>query len=145
MVIALGDDQLHGQELRPALAEVDTLMLLLAPPGDSTVFKKPLSSIVNTIARKVQPSIFDSTRIPQSSIIGMLFDRSGALIHHSATTVADDNVLMLPFIQQLFPDTAIVESAAVQLFARLQGAHGPARHVDVIAVFLRDPRDFGIQ
>ena len=138
------DNPLLGQVPRPPAADADTLMSLLGPAGDSAVCQQPLTSIVNTIARKVQPIAFDSTLNSRSSLIGVLFDRRGVLIHNSAVIVANDNELMLPFIPQLFPNWEAVENPPFQLFARLQGGAG-ARHVDVIAVFLRDPREFGIR
>lgn len=98
------------------------------------------SEAAEDAARRLEPGAFDRARTPGSSVIGLLFDSSGSVVHHSRISVPDNNMMLGQFISRLFPDAAQADNAPYRIMARLEGIQG-SRHVDLVAVFLKKPPD----
>jgi len=89
-------------------------------------------------ARRLEPGAFDRVRSPGSSVIALLFDSTGRIVHHSRLSVPDTNENLLRLMPRLFPNVRQVENAPFRIMSRIEGVKG-SRHVDVFAVFLKKP------
>jgi hypothetical protein len=90
-------------------------------------------------ARKLDPSAFDKTATPTSSVIGLLFDKDGRVIHHSRISISDTTEMLRPLMPRLFPDAKQADDAPYQIMALVDGTYG-SRKVEMVAIYLVDPR-----
>ncbi len=106
-------------------------------PADTSRANLSLGEQAEDDARRFYPAAFDPTRSPGSSVIGLLYDESGKVVHHSRLAIPDDNEILSPYLPALFPDGSH-DVAPYRMILRADGSAG-ARHIDVVAVWQHMP------
>jgi TonB family protein len=93
---------------------------------------------VAAMARRFEPIAFDRSATPGSSVIGLLIDDKGAVIHHARISVPDNPGNLRVLMPRLFSDMAQTDKAPYQMMSLLDGTF-EGRSVQVVAVFLKKP------
>jgi hypothetical protein len=91
------------------------------------------------LARKFEPASFDSRLKPGSSVIGLIVDSNGKVVHHRSISVPDTQFGLLPLYPRLFPDTSVALNAPYGVMMVGQEGPRPGRTVKIVGVFLKQP------
>jgi len=105
------------------------------PPSGTT---GRLADSVAAMARRFEPAAFDKRATPGSSVIGLLIDRNGAVIHHARILVPDNPKNLRVLMPRLFTDMEQADKAPLQVMSVADGTLA-GRSVQVVAVFLKKP------
>lgn len=90
-------------------------------------------------ARRLEPHAFDADATPGSTVIGLLYDQDGDVIHHASVSVPDTAEALRPLVPLLFPNAMGADDSPYQIMALIEGEAG-SRNVKLVAMYLADPR-----
>ena len=98
-----------------------------------------MSDTLAMLRTEVRAGTFDPRLNPGSSVIGMIIDASGKVVHHRSISVPDTQFGLLALYPRLFPDTSIALNAPYGVM--MLGQQGPrlGRTVQIVGVFLKQP------
>lgn len=105
-----------------------------APSGASNL----VADSVAAMAKRFEPTVFDKKATPGSSVIGLLIDENGSVIHHARISVPDNPTNLRVLMPRLFPNMQQANKAPYSVMSLVEGTFA-GRSVQVIAVFLRKP------
>lgn len=98
-----------------------------------------VSDTLARLARQFEPAAFDSRLMPGSSVIGLIIDSGGKVVHHRRISVPDTLVGLLPLYPRLFPDTSVARNAPFGVMMVAQQGPRIDRKVQIVGVFLKRP------
>ena len=90
------------------------------------------------MARRLEPGAFDRSTNPGSVLVGLYYDESGHLAHHSLVPIPGNATSWRVYYPRLFPDPEKADNPAFGLMADLESGPG-GRRVGLVAVWMKDP------
>lgn len=98
-----------------------------------------VSDTLARLAQRFEPAAFDSRVTPGSSVIGLIIDSNGRVVHHRSISVPDSQVGLLELYPRLFPDTSVARNAPYGVMMDAQRGPRVGRQVRIVGVFLKRP------
>ncbi len=109
---------------------------------DTTKLKRNPSKAIPSLdsakilARHLEPSAFDSIRVPTSTVVGLIFGEGGTVVHHSSIAVPNGTEALRPLYGRLFPDARRADRAVPSVMALIDGEYDGGRTVQLVAIYL---------